>query len=73
MKRTFSTILPVVVGVVSAALIAWDIHNQRIIAFTGMAWDTGAPLWPYQTPDKYKPTFCDKQSLKVDYVLRQIR
>jgi hypothetical protein len=31
--------------------MVWDIHNQRTIMSMGMAWDTGAPLWPYQTPD----------------------
>jgi hypothetical protein len=38
-------------GSLSAALMVWDIHNQRIIMLMGMAWDSGAPLWPYQTPD----------------------
>jgi hypothetical protein len=51
MKRPFSTILPVAMGVLSVALIAWDIQNQHVIRSMGMAWDTGAPLWPYQTPD----------------------
>jgi hypothetical protein len=31
--------------------MVWDIHNQHVIMSMGMAWDTGAPLWPYQTPD----------------------
>jgi hypothetical protein len=38
-------------AIVSAALMMWDIHNQRVISAMGMAWDTGAPNWPYQTPD----------------------
>jgi hypothetical protein len=51
MRRSFRLVLPILMGAVSAILIAWDIHNQRIIMSMGMAWDTGAPLWPYQTPD----------------------
>jgi hypothetical protein len=38
-------------GFLCTPLMLWDIHNQRIIQSMGMAWDTGAPLWPYQTPD----------------------
>ena len=30
--------------------MAWDLYNEGIIAQTGMGWDTGAPIWPYQTP-----------------------
>lgn len=26
----------------------WDIQNQRVVESMGMAWDTGAPAWPYQ-------------------------
>jgi hypothetical protein len=51
MKLSFRLALPIVMGVISAVLMVWDIHNQRIIMSMGMAWDTGAPLWPYQTPD----------------------
>jgi hypothetical protein len=29
----------------------WEHHNQRIIVSMGMAWDTGAPMWPFQTPE----------------------
>jgi hypothetical protein len=36
---------------VSLPLVIWDIHNERVIASMGMAWDIGAPIWPYQTPD----------------------
>lgn len=43
--------LPAVMGFVSAVLMVWDIQNQRVIRSVGMGWDTGAPLWPYQTPD----------------------
>ena len=43
-------ILPLVTGTVSVPLVIWDFHNQRVISSMGMAWDTGAPLWPYQTP-----------------------
>jgi hypothetical protein len=51
MKAPLRYILPAVMGLISAALMAWDIHNQHVIMSMGMAWDTGAPLWPYQTPD----------------------
>jgi hypothetical protein len=44
-------VLPILVGLASIPLIAWDIHNQTVIVKMGMAWDTGAPPWPYQTPD----------------------
>ena len=39
-----------VFGLVDLVLILWDIHNVRVIESVGMGWDTGAPLWPYQTP-----------------------
>lgn len=51
MKFPFKLALPVVMGLVSTILMVWDLHNQRVIISMGMAWDTGAPLWPYQTPD----------------------
>jgi hypothetical protein len=51
MNAPSKVVLPAVMGLVCAALMVWDIHNQRIIMSMGMAWDTGAPLWPYQTPD----------------------
>jgi len=38
-------------GVLSLPLIFWDIHNARAIESMGMAWDTGAPIWPYQASD----------------------
>jgi hypothetical protein len=51
MKVPLKIALPTVIGLVSATLMVWDLHNQRVIMSMGMAWDTGAPLWPYQTPD----------------------
>lgn len=51
MTRRWSTILPVGMGLFSAGLVVWDVHNLRVIEKMGMAWDTGAPVWPYQTPD----------------------
>jgi hypothetical protein len=33
---------------INAALVIWDVHNVRVIERMGMAWDTGAPIWPYQ-------------------------
>jgi len=41
----------IVVSVLTAALTVWDIRNWITIGKMGMAWDTGAPLWPYQAPD----------------------
>jgi hypothetical protein len=38
-------------GIVSLPLVLWDIHNERVIESMGMAWDMGAPVWPYQTSD----------------------
>jgi hypothetical protein len=43
--------LPISLGTLSLILMIWDLHNQRIITSMGMAWDTGAPGWPYQTAD----------------------
>lgn len=47
-KIKFRIVLPVLFGLVAAALIAWDYHNQQIIKSMGM--DTDAPIWPYQMP-----------------------
>lgn len=38
-------------GGLSIPLILWDIHSARVIESMGMAWDTGAPIWPYQASD----------------------
>ncbi|MCI0353151.1 MAG: hypothetical protein L0Z53_27340 [Acidobacteriales bacterium] len=38
-------------GIVSLPLMLWDIYNLRVIMAMGMAWDTGPPVWPYQTPE----------------------
>jgi hypothetical protein len=51
MGTRFRIILPSVMGIVSLPLVLWDIHNERVIESMGMAWDTGAPIWPYQTSD----------------------
>ncbi len=40
-----------VIGVLSLPLLLWDIHNARVIESMGMAWDMGAPIWPYQASD----------------------
>jgi hypothetical protein len=37
-------------GIVTAALLFWQRHNERVIKEMGMDWDTGAPMWPYETP-----------------------
>lgn len=44
-------LFPLCFGIVDTALMLWDIHNQLVIISVGMGWDTGAPPWPYQTPD----------------------
>jgi hypothetical protein len=51
MSVQFRIVLPTVMGGVSLPLMIWDIHNELVIESMGMAWDTGAPVWPYQTPD----------------------
>ena len=38
-------------GIVSLPLLLWEIHDERVIVSMGMAWDPGAPVWPYQTSD----------------------
>jgi len=40
-----------VFGLVDTAFALWHIQNFRVIESVGMGWDTGATLWPYQTPD----------------------
>ena len=44
-------VLPSAIGILSVPLIFWDIHNAHVIESMGMAWDTGAPIWPYQASD----------------------
>ncbi len=51
MSTRLRIVLPSVIGVLSVPLIFWDIHNARVIESMGMAWDTGAPIWPYQASD----------------------
>jgi hypothetical protein len=52
MRIKFRVALPIAMGTMSAVLMVWDIHNQRVIQTMAQAWDTGAPLWPCQTPDR---------------------
>ena len=51
MRTRLRIILPSAMGIVSVPLMFWDSHNERVIESMGMAWDTGAPVWPYQTSD----------------------
>ncbi|MGA2484189.1 MAG: carboxypeptidase-like regulatory domain-containing protein [Candidatus Acidiferrales bacterium] len=44
----FRLVLPIAFGCLAVALMIWDFHNERVIESMGMAWDTGAPIWPYQ-------------------------
>jgi hypothetical protein len=48
-QKKYRVLLPLVFGVLAAALIVWDFYNESVIESMGMAWDTGAPIWPYQT------------------------
>ena len=50
-KVPLKALLPLLMGFVNTALVVWDQHNERVIMHQGMNWDTGAPLWPYQTPN----------------------
>jgi len=50
-KTHLRVILPLMIGALSLPLVIWDIHNARVILSVGMGWDTGPPLWPYQTPE----------------------
>src|ERR1017187_908976 len=51
MSMRLRIVLPSVMGIISLPLVFWDIHNARVIESMGMAWDTGAPIWPYQASD----------------------
>jgi len=48
-RLRFRLILPLVFGCLALTLIAWEFHNERVIASMGTGWDTGPPVWPYQT------------------------
>ena len=48
-KICYRVALPIGFGGLTAALMCWDIHNMHVIESMGMAWDTGAPFWPYRT------------------------
>src|SRR5262249_52378852 len=43
--------LPALLGCATAGLMLWEQANARIISSMGMRWDTGAPIWPFQTPE----------------------
>lgn len=44
----FRLLLPIIFGLVSFALSAWEFHNEQVVQKMGMGWDTGPPVWPYQ-------------------------
>lgn len=50
-RTPFRIVLPTTIGALSGMLTAWDVHNWSVVRSMGMAWDTGAPVWPYQTSD----------------------
>ena len=47
----FRVVIPLIMGAISVPLVIWDIHNAQVIYSAGMGWDTGAPVWPYRTPE----------------------
>jgi hypothetical protein len=49
--RKWRFLLPALQGFVAIALMIWEQYNERVITSMGMAWDTGAPMWPFQTPE----------------------
>ena len=51
MELRFKIALPAIAASLTAILTGWDIQNWRVIESMGMAWDTGAPVWPFQAPD----------------------
>ncbi len=50
MRTRLRIILPSVMAAIGLPLVIWAFYNEHIIASMGMGWDTGAPIWPYQTP-----------------------
>lgn len=48
MQVPYRILLPTVLGSISGALVLWDLYNLRVIQSMGMAWDTGAPIWPFE-------------------------
>jgi len=42
--------LPLSAALITVPFIIWAVSNEHIIKSMGMAWDTGAPIWPYETP-----------------------
>jgi hypothetical protein len=44
-------LLPLIMSIGSLPLALWEVHNERVIEAMGMGWDTGAPIWPFQTSD----------------------
>ena len=51
MRSRLRIVLPSVIGALSLPLMLWDVYNAGVIEAMGMAWDTGAPVWPHPTPD----------------------
>jgi hypothetical protein len=49
--RKWRVVLPFAQGIAAAILSLWQVHNSKVIIAMGMAWDTGAPMWPFQTPE----------------------
>jgi hypothetical protein len=50
MERRWRLRLPTVFGLISLQLLLWDAYYQEWIFAQGMAFDTGVPLWPFETP-----------------------
>jgi hypothetical protein len=49
MRMRCRTLLPVLFGLLSMALMAWDAYNRRVVDSWRIA-DVEGPTWPYRTP-----------------------
>jgi L-alanine-DL-glutamate epimerase-like enolase superfamily enzyme len=58
--------LPVAASVATIALTVWDIRNSITIGKMRIAWDTGAPVWPYPTPEDGYFVIEDKPGLGIE-------
>lgn len=50
MGSRLTVTLPSAAAVISLPLMIWANYNEQVIVSMGMGWDTGAPIWPYETP-----------------------
>lgn len=45
----FRVVLPIIFASAAIVFFDWDYENSRVVASMGMGWDTGPPMWPYET------------------------